>query len=88
MAKEIDRGLAFMSVCGVDDRNLRSTRIFASHEALVLDYERALLRFAEDASGNPELYDLSAHFLWIGERTRQLDGAQSRSPSCFPIRSE
>jgi 3-deoxy-7-phosphoheptulonate synthase len=75
MATEIERGLAFMEACRVNDPNLKSTRIYASHEALVLDYERAMLRLAEDAHGVPTLYDLSAHFLWIGERTRQLDGA-------------
>jgi 3-deoxy-7-phosphoheptulonate synthase len=75
MATEIDRGLAFMSACRVNDPNLKSTRIYASHEALVLDYERAMLRLAEDTRGNTALYNLSAHFLWIGERTRQLDGA-------------
>jgi 3-deoxy-7-phosphoheptulonate synthase len=74
LAAEIDRGLRFMSACGVDDSSLRHTEIFASHEALLLDYERALLRL--DTSGDePKLYGLSAHFLWIGERTRQLDGA-------------
>ncbi len=81
LAGEIDRGLRFMSACGVNDRNLDTAEIYASHEALVLDYERAMLRLADGAK-NPEspaaeakLYDLSAHFLWIGERTRQLDGA-------------
>ncbi|MGH3439852.1 MAG: class II 3-deoxy-7-phosphoheptulonate synthase [Sciscionella sp.] len=74
LAAEIDRGLRFMSACGVTDRSLQSTEIFASHEALLLDYERALLRL--DTSGpEPKLYDVSSHFLWIGERTRQLDGA-------------
>jgi 3-deoxy-7-phosphoheptulonate synthase len=74
LAGEIDRGLRFMSACGVQDTSLHTVEIFASHEALLLDYERALLRL--DAPG-PEgkLYDLSSHFLWIGERTRQLDGA-------------
>ncbi|MGD9620934.1 MAG: class II 3-deoxy-7-phosphoheptulonate synthase [Mycolicibacterium sp.] len=79
LAGEIDRGLRFMSACGVNDRNLDTADIYASHEALVLDYERAMLRLD---SGNPEaegvspkLYDLSAHYVWIGERTRQLDGA-------------
>jgi 3-deoxy-7-phosphoheptulonate synthase len=74
LAAEIDRGLRFMSACGVNDYSLDHTEIFASHEALLLDYERALLRM--DASGpEPKLYDLSSHFLWVGERTRQLDGA-------------
>jgi 3-deoxy-7-phosphoheptulonate synthase len=75
MATEIDRGLAFMDACRVRDPNLKATRIFASHEALVLDYERAMLRLGEDKTGHPALYNLSAHFLWIGERTRRLDGA-------------
>ncbi|WP_431963470.1 class II 3-deoxy-7-phosphoheptulonate synthase [Nocardia sp. bgisy134] len=76
LAEEIDRGLAFMTACRVTDPSLQSARIYASHEALVLDYERAMLRLSEHpVSGEPVLYDLSAHFLWIGERTRQLDGA-------------
>jgi 3-deoxy-7-phosphoheptulonate synthase len=78
LAGEIDRGLKFMSACGVADRNLQTAEIFASHEALVIDYERAMLRLsdpAENQDGPPKLYDQSAHYLWIGERTRQLDGA-------------
>jgi 3-deoxy-7-phosphoheptulonate synthase len=74
IAAEIERALRFMDACGVDDHNLHSVEFYASHEALLIDYERAMLRL--DAS-RPEarLYDLSAHFVWIGERTRQLDGA-------------
>ncbi|HKS48738.1 MAG TPA: 3-deoxy-7-phosphoheptulonate synthase class II [Amycolatopsis sp.] len=75
LAAEIDRGLRFMSACGVNDTSLHSTEIFASHEALLLDYERALLRMDNADAANPKLYNLSSHFLWIGERTRQLDGA-------------
>ena len=79
LASEIDRGLKFMDACGVRDSNLESADIYASHEALVLDYERAMLRLADDPAdpetGKKVLYDLSAHFLWIGDRTRQLDGA-------------
>ncbi|MDY6811931.1 MAG: 3-deoxy-7-phosphoheptulonate synthase, partial [Actinomycetota bacterium] len=77
LASEIDRGLRFMDACGVTDSKLDSASIFASHEALVIDYERAMLRLADDPDNPDEkvLYDLSAHFLWIGERTRQLDGA-------------
>jgi 3-deoxy-7-phosphoheptulonate synthase len=74
LAAEIDRGLRFMSACGVTDSTLHTTEIYASHEALLLDYERALLRL-DIESDVPKLYDLSSHFLWIGERTRQLDGA-------------
>jgi 3-deoxy-7-phosphoheptulonate synthase len=70
MASEIDRGLRFMTACGVDDESLHGVELFASHEALVLDYERAMLRLHDG-----RLYDLSAHFLWVGERTRRLDGA-------------
>jgi 3-deoxy-7-phosphoheptulonate synthase len=70
VATEIDRSLRFMSACGVDDSSLRTVELFASHEMLVLDYERALLRLSED-----RLFLLSAHQLWIGDRTRQLDGA-------------
>jgi 3-deoxy-7-phosphoheptulonate synthase len=75
IATEIDRGLRFMSACGVNDRNLDTADIYASHEALVLDYERAMLRLGDDRAGAATLYDQSAHFLWVGERTRQLDGA-------------
>ena len=78
LAAEIDRGMRFMHACGVADRNLDTADIYASHEALVLDYERAMLRLSEEfpsQSPEPRLYDLSAHYIWIGERTRQLDGA-------------
>ncbi|WP_278314875.1 class II 3-deoxy-7-phosphoheptulonate synthase [Lolliginicoccus levis] len=74
LASEIDRGLRFMDACGVTDPALHAVEIFASHEALVLDYERAMLRL-DKRRDEPRLYDLSAHFLWIGDRTRQLDGA-------------
>lgn len=62
-------------------RSLRGAEYYASHEALLLDYERAMLRVdtrevdAREISDPPRVYDLSAHLLWIGERTRQLDGA-------------
>src|SRR5919106_6485131 len=70
VATEIERSLRFMSACGVDDSSLRTVELFASHEMLVIDYERALLRLDEG-----RLFLLSAHQLWIGDRTRQLDGA-------------
>ncbi|HEX6021304.1 MAG TPA: 3-deoxy-7-phosphoheptulonate synthase class II [Solirubrobacter sp.] len=70
VATEIDRSLRFMSACGVDDSSLRTVELYASHEMLVIDYERAMLRLEDD-----RLYLLSAHQLWIGDRTRQLDGA-------------
>ncbi|WP_035008973.1 class II 3-deoxy-7-phosphoheptulonate synthase [Corynebacterium jeikeium] len=81
LATEIDRGLEFMSACGVTSEPLRSADIFASHEALVLDYERAMLRLAHDEEGNDALYNLSAHQVWIGERTRGLDDAHIRFAS-------
>jgi len=70
VATEIERSLRFMSACGVDDSSLRTVDLFSSHEMLVLDYERALLRLDEE-----RLFLLSAHQLWIGDRTRQLEGA-------------
>lgn len=72
VAGEIDRAMRFMAACGADFDSLRSVEFFASHEALLLDYERPLTRI-DSRTGTP--YDCSAHFLWIGERTRQLDGA-------------
>jgi 3-deoxy-7-phosphoheptulonate synthase len=70
VAQEIDRSLRFMAACGVDDSSLRTVEMYSSHELLILDYERAMLRLEGD-----RLYDLSAHQLWVGDRTRQLDGA-------------
>jgi 3-deoxy-7-phosphoheptulonate synthase len=71
LALEIDRALAFIRACGLtDDEALRTSTLFCSHEALALEYDRALTRVV---SNRP--YALSAHFLWVGERTRQLDGA-------------
>ncbi|MGO1318519.1 MAG: class II 3-deoxy-7-phosphoheptulonate synthase [Cellulomonadaceae bacterium] len=71
-ASEIDRAIRFMDACGADFDALRAVEFFVGHEALLLDYERALTR-VDSRSG--AAYDTSAHFLWIGERTRQLDGA-------------
>ncbi|MER5629405.1 class II 3-deoxy-7-phosphoheptulonate synthase [Streptomyces nitrosporeus] len=72
LAGEIDKALAFMRACGMDAEELRTVEFYASHEALVLDYEAALTR-TDSRSG--ELYDVSGHMVWIGERTRRLDGA-------------
>lgn len=72
LAAEIDRAIRFMDACGVDFDALRQVEFFSSHEALLLDYERALTR-VDHRTGLP--YDCSAHFVWIGERTRRLDGA-------------
>ena len=73
LGREISRSLAFMDACGVRDDNLRTSNVYASHEALLVDYERAMLRLATDSHGDTRLYDLSAHQLWIGERTRGID---------------
>lgn len=72
IAGEIDRALAFMAACGADPEEFRRVEFFAAHEALVLDYERSLTRI-DSRTGLP--YDVSGHFVWIGERTRQLGGA-------------
>jgi 3-deoxy-7-phosphoheptulonate synthase len=72
LAGEIDRALAFMRACGADPDELRSVEFYSSHEALVLDYEQALTR-TDSRTGLA--YDTSAHFLWVGERTRAIDGA-------------
>ncbi|UNO41490.1 3-deoxy-7-phosphoheptulonate synthase class II [Streptomyces sp. MST-110588] len=72
LAGEIDRSLRFMAACGVDPQELRAVEFFASHEGLLLDYEEALTR-TDDRTGLP--YATSGHLLWIGERTRELDGA-------------
>lgn len=72
LAGEIDSAMRFMDACGADFEALKRTEFFASHEALLLDYERALTR-TDSRTGQP--YDTSGHFLWIGERTRQLDHA-------------
>ena len=74
LAEEIRRALSFMSAIGVDMRNpaLHQTDIWTSHEALLLDFEEALTR-RDSLTG--DWYDCSAHFLWVGERTRQPDGA-------------
>ena len=72
MANEIGRALAFMHSAGVDPDAFRSVDLYSSHEALILEYERALTRID---SRTQEPYDVSAHFVWIGERTRKIDGA-------------
>lgn len=72
LAGEIDRALAFMAACGTDPEEFRRVDFYASHEALLLDYEMPLTRI-DSRTGNP--YDVSGHFVWIGERTRDLDGA-------------
>ncbi|HRE00988.1 MAG TPA: 3-deoxy-7-phosphoheptulonate synthase class II, partial [Ilumatobacteraceae bacterium] len=75
LAAEIDRALKFMRACGIDTESnsrLHEVDVFTSHEALLLGYEEALTR-QDTTTGR--WYDCSAHMLWIGERTRDLDGA-------------
>ena len=72
MANEIDRAIKFMAACGADFDALKTTEFFVSHEALLMDYERPMTRI-DSRTGTP--YNTSAHFVWIGERTRELDGA-------------
>ncbi|MGU2123696.1 class II 3-deoxy-7-phosphoheptulonate synthase [Pseudomonas aeruginosa] len=73
LADRIDETLAFMRACGLDSApQLRETSFFTAHEALLLNYEEALTR-RDSLTG--EWYDCSAHMLWIGDRTRQIDGA-------------
>jgi 3-deoxy-7-phosphoheptulonate synthase len=75
LANEIDRALRFMAACGIDldaEVQLHQVDFYTSHEALLLGYEEALTR-RDSLTG--DWYDCSAHLLWIGERTRQLDHA-------------
>jgi 3-deoxy-7-phosphoheptulonate synthase len=72
LASEIDRAIKFMAACGADFDALKTTEFFVSHEALLMDYERPMTRI-DSRTGTP--YNTSAHFVWIGERTRELDGA-------------
>lgn len=72
LAAEIERALAFMVACGVDNESFRTVDFYSSHEALLLEYEHALTRI-DSRTDTP--YNVSAHMVWIGERTRQLDGA-------------
>ncbi|TMP23469.1 3-deoxy-7-phosphoheptulonate synthase class II [Pseudoalteromonas rubra] len=75
LANRIQEALEFMEVCGIDSTvapSLKETHLYTSHEALLLGYEQALTR-RDHLSG--DWYDCSAHFVWIGERTRQLDHA-------------
>ncbi|MBG0822332.1 3-deoxy-7-phosphoheptulonate synthase class II [Planomonospora sp. ID91781] len=72
LAREIDQALAFMHACGADPEEFHTVEFYSSHEALILDYDQALTRI-DSRTGLP--YDVSAHMVWIGERTRQLDSA-------------
>nr|WP_319393363.1 3-deoxy-7-phosphoheptulonate synthase class II [uncultured Desulfobacter sp.] len=74
LAKQIDQAMKFMNTIGIptDIPQINQTQIFTSHEALLLPYEEAMTRI-DSTTG--DWYDCSAHMLWIGERTRQVDGA-------------
>jgi 3-deoxy-7-phosphoheptulonate synthase len=75
LAERITDAVAFMEACGVSDvstPDIRRTTLYTSHEALLLGFEEAMTRI-DSTSGR--WYDTSAHLVWIGERTRQLDGA-------------
>ena len=72
MAAEIDRAIKFMEAAGADFDELKRVEFFTGHEGLLMDYERPMTRI-DSRTLTP--YNTSAHFLWIGERTRELDGA-------------
>ena len=75
LAGEIDRALRFMRACGINmsgETHLQEVEFWTSHEALILGFEEAMTR-RDSLTG--DWYDTSAHLVWVGERTRQLDGA-------------
>ncbi|MGH3915660.1 MAG: class II 3-deoxy-7-phosphoheptulonate synthase [Pseudonocardiaceae bacterium] len=75
IADNITRALRFMSACGADVADLRALRqvnLFTSHEALLLPFEQALTRFD---TGSGSWFDTSAHLVWVGDRTREIDSA-------------
>lgn len=72
LAREIDNAMNFMKACGTDPAEFKAVEFYSSHEALLLDYETALTR-TDSRTG--ELYNTSGHMVWVGERTRQMDGA-------------
>jgi 3-deoxy-7-phosphoheptulonate synthase len=87
IASEIDRALRFMAACGIDlaaEEGLHEVDFWTSHEALILNYEECLTR-VDSLTG--DWYDCSAHMVWVGDRTRQLDGAHVEffSGICNPI---
>ena len=72
IAAEIDRAIKFMDAAGAYSDDLRRADVWTAHEGLLMEYERAMTRI-DSRTGTP--YDTSAHFIWIGERTRGLDDA-------------
>ena len=77
LSEKIEECLQFMAACGVRSDNTRSlmeTEFYTSHEALLLNYEEAMTR-KDTITNQKELFTTSAHMVWIGDRTRQIDGA-------------
>ncbi|ONI63492.1 class II 3-deoxy-7-phosphoheptulonate synthase [Okibacterium fritillariae] len=72
LAKDIDKAIKFMEAAGADFDELKRVEFYTAHEGLLMDYERPMTRI-DSRTGTP--YNTSAHFIWIGERTRDLDGA-------------
>ncbi|HEX4400905.1 MAG TPA: 3-deoxy-7-phosphoheptulonate synthase class II [Galbitalea sp.] len=72
LAGEIDKAIRFMLAAGADFDELKRVEFYSSHEGLLMDYERPMTRI-DSRNGTP--VNTSAHFVWIGERTRALDGA-------------
>jgi len=72
LARDIDRAIKFMEAAGADFDELKRVEFYVAHEGLLMDYERPMTRI-DSRTGTP--YNTSAHFVWIGERTRDLDGA-------------
>ncbi|PPG13777.1 3-deoxy-7-phosphoheptulonate synthase class II [Rathayibacter sp. AY1E8] len=72
LAREIDRAVKFMVACGADFEGMKRTEFYTGHEGLLMDYERPMTRI-DSRTGTP--YNTSSHFIWIGERTRELNGA-------------
>jgi 3-deoxy-7-phosphoheptulonate synthase len=72
LANEIDKAIRFMLAAGADFDELKRVEFYSSHEGLLMDYERPMTRI-DSRNGTP--VNTSAHFIWIGERTRALEGA-------------
>jgi len=72
VAADIDRAIKFMEAAGADFDELKRVEFYSSHESLLMDYEAPMTRI-DSRTGAP--YNTSAHFLWVGERTRDVDGA-------------
>ncbi|CAL4859443.1 class II 3-deoxy-7-phosphoheptulonate synthase [Microbacterium sp. MM2322] len=72
LAGDIDRAIKFMEAAGANFDELRGVEFYTGHEGLLMDYEHPMTRI-DSRTGTP--YNTSAHFLWVGERTRELDGA-------------